>query len=112
MTTAVNHPSANCWAFLCSTILLFLLSFSHLSAQVGSASSQSAATSPVPASAPHDNTYIIGNDDVLTVNVWKEPDISRSVPVRSDGNISLPLVGEVRRRGAPRINSKQTSPAN
>jgi polysaccharide export outer membrane protein len=47
----------------------------------------------------HDDSYIIGNDDVLSINVWKEPDISRSIPVRSDGKISLPLVGEVQATG-------------
>ncbi|HZQ66961.1 MAG TPA: polysaccharide biosynthesis/export family protein [Terriglobales bacterium] len=48
---------------------------------------------------PHDDGFIIGTDDVLAVNVWKEPDISRAVPVRSDGKISLPLVGEVQAGG-------------
>ena len=43
--------------------------------------------------------YLIGNDDVLAISVWKEPDISRSVPVRSDGKISLPLIGEVQATG-------------
>jgi polysaccharide biosynthesis/export protein len=47
----------------------------------------------------HDNSFIIGNDDVLSINVWKEPEISKSVPVRSDGKISLPLVGEVQAAG-------------
>jgi polysaccharide biosynthesis/export protein len=51
------------------------------------------------AAKPHDDTFIIGNDDVLAINVWKEPDISRSIPVRSDGKISLPLVGEVQAAG-------------
>jgi len=50
-------------------------------------------------SKPHDNTFVIGNDDVLAINVWKEPDISRSIPVRSDGKISLPLVGELQAAG-------------
>jgi polysaccharide export outer membrane protein len=50
--------------------------------------------------AAHDDTFVIGADDVLAVNVWKEPEISRSVPVRSDGKISLPLVGEVQASGA------------
>jgi polysaccharide biosynthesis/export protein len=48
---------------------------------------------------PHDDSFIIGDDDVLAVNVWKEPDISRSIPVRSDGKISLPLVGELQATG-------------
>jgi polysaccharide biosynthesis/export protein len=39
--------------------------------------------------------YVIGPDDVLAVNVWKEPEISRTLPVRPDGNISLPLVGDL-----------------
>jgi polysaccharide biosynthesis/export protein len=51
------------------------------------------------AAKPHDNSFVIGNDDVLAINVWKEPDISRSIPVRSDGKISLPLVGEVQAAG-------------
>jgi polysaccharide export outer membrane protein len=50
-------------------------------------------------SKPHDTTFVIGNDDVLAINVWKEPDISRSIPVRSDGKISLPLVGELQAAG-------------
>jgi len=55
--------------------------------------------SPVTAAKPHDDTFVIGNDDVLAINVWKEPDISRAIPVRSDGKISLPLVGEVQAAG-------------
>jgi polysaccharide export outer membrane protein len=47
----------------------------------------------------HDDAYVIGPSDVLAINVWKEPDITRSVPVRSDGKISLPLVGELQAGG-------------
>ena len=43
--------------------------------------------------------YRIGADDVLAVNVWKEPEISRTLPVRPDGNISLPLVGDLKASG-------------
>ncbi len=43
--------------------------------------------------------YIIGEDDVLSINVWKEPDITRLILVRSDGKISLPLIGEVQAAG-------------
>jgi len=49
---------------------------------------------------PHDDSFVIGADDVLAINVWKEPDVSRVVPVRSDGKISLPLAGEVQAGGA------------
>jgi polysaccharide export outer membrane protein len=52
------------------------------------------------ASKPHDDTFVIGNDDVLSINVWKEPDVSKaSIPVRSDGRISLPLAGEIQAAG-------------
>lgn len=39
--------------------------------------------------------FVIGESDVLNINVWKEPEISQSVVVRPDGKISLPLIGEV-----------------
>src|SRR5215469_15647222 len=52
-----------------------------------------------PAARVHDDGFVIGVDDVLAISVWKEPDVSRSVPVRSDGKISLPLVGEVTAAG-------------
>src|ERR1700722_1223793 len=61
-----------------------------------------AAVAPAdkPAEGTHsDSSYIIGANDVLAVSVWKEPDVSRSVPVRSDGKISLPLVGELQASG-------------
>jgi polysaccharide export outer membrane protein len=48
---------------------------------------------------PNDSGYVIGNGDLLSINVWKEAEVSRSLPVRSDGKISLPLVGEVQATG-------------
>jgi polysaccharide biosynthesis/export protein len=58
--------------------------------------------------AAHDNSFVIGNDDVLSIDVWKEPDISRSIPVRSDGKISLPLVGEVQAAGKTPLQLEQS----
>jgi len=60
-----------------------------------------------PATKPHDDSFVIGNDDLLAINVWKEPDISRQVPVRSDGRISLPLVGEVKAAGETPLKLEQ-----
>ena len=59
------------------------------------------------AAKPHDDSFVIGNDDVLAINVWKEPDVSRSIPVRSDGKISLPLVGEVQATGRTPLKLEQ-----
>lgn len=60
--------------------------------------SNSQTSVPVAAELQPDG-YVIGEDDVLAVNVWKEPEISRSVPVRPDGKISLPLIGDLRASG-------------
>src|SRR5512147_2108364 len=49
--------------------------------------------------AQNDHTYVIGPEDVLNVNVWKEPDVSGAVPVRPDGKISLPLLNDVQAAG-------------
>jgi len=46
-----------------------------------------------------DSTYVIGPEDVLDINVWKEQDVSRTVPVRPDGKISLPLLNDVQAAG-------------
>lgn len=64
------------------------------------ADKQAAEKSAEGSRAPRsDSSYVIGANDVLAINVWKEPDVSRSVPVRSDGKISLPLVGELQAGG-------------
>ena len=44
-------------------------------------------------------TYQIGVDDMVQVSVWHNPDLSVTVPVRPDGNISVPLIGDVRAGG-------------
>jgi polysaccharide export outer membrane protein len=46
-----------------------------------------------------ESTFTIGREDVLDVAVWRDPDLSRTVPVRPDGFISMPLVGEVKAEG-------------
>src|SRR5919197_967058 len=43
--------------------------------------------------------YVIGPEDVLDISVWKNTDISRTVPVRPDGKISLPLLNDVQAAG-------------
>ena len=43
--------------------------------------------------------YLIGADDTLHITVWKEPDMSSSLPVRPDGKISMPLLDDVQAAG-------------
>lgn len=55
---------------------------------------------PAVAPATTDPAYVIGPEDVLDINVWKEPDMTRVVPVRPDGKISLPLINDVQAAGS------------
>jgi polysaccharide export outer membrane protein len=60
------------------------------------------ASTPVaerPAEPPDVGEYRIGREDVLEVVVWREPELTRVVPVRPDGKITLPLAGEVEAAG-------------
>lgn len=67
----------------------------------GEASHESSASPlPRPATAAAGTDYVIGPDDVLAVNVWKEPDLSRSVLVRPDGKITLPLLKDIAASGS------------
>jgi polysaccharide export outer membrane protein len=59
---------------------------------------QKAAATPASgnASAPDAPAdYVIGADDTLHVSVWKEPDLTATLPVRPDGKISLPLLNDL-----------------
>lgn len=47
------------------------------------------------AAPPAVATYHIGVDDLIKVSVWRNPDLDATVPVRPDGKISLPLIGDV-----------------
>ena len=64
-------------------------------AKSGSKAAQATSQSAVAADAG----YKIGPQDVLRIDVWKEAEISRSVPVRPDGKISLPLLNDVQAAG-------------
>jgi polysaccharide biosynthesis/export protein len=66
----------------------------------------SCAVGPRPGAAPQINpaaqavdAYRIGVDDVIRVAVWQNPDLNVTVPVRPDGRISVPLVGDVEAGG-------------
>jgi polysaccharide biosynthesis/export protein len=64
--------------------------------------------------ATDDPNYLIGAQDVLDISVWKEPELSRSVPVRPDGKISLPLLNDVQAAGLtpPQLGAQITASLN
>lgn len=65
-------------------------------------------TAAMPAVSAPAGDYAIGPDDVLAVNVWKEDEISRQVPVRPDGKVSLPLIGDVQAAGLTPLQLQQS----
>ena len=54
-----------------------------------------------------DEDYKIGKSDLLEINVWKEEDLTRTVRVRKDGKISLPLVDDVQAAGLTPVKLKE-----
>jgi len=68
-------------------------------AKSANSTAQTATQTPATASTVADASYKIGAQDVLRIDVWKEPEISRAVPVRPDGKISLPLLNDVQAAG-------------
>ncbi|GAC1663311.1 MAG: hypothetical protein NVS9B4_17950 [Candidatus Acidiferrum sp.] len=84
--------------------LMALLTLGPISLAKPQQDAASVATSERPTThvAPvgsNDPEYRIGPQDVLRIDVWKEVDISRTVPVRPDGKISLPLLNDVQAAG-------------
>lgn len=69
------------------------------------ARSQSKQSQPSPGlasgtiPAPPGDYYVIGPEDILEITVWKQTELSGRVPVRPDGKISMPLIGEVEAAG-------------
>ncbi len=64
----------------------------------GCATQSANPPAPVLASSP-DYNYIVGPGDNLNINVWRNPELSSSVPVRPDGKVSTPLVDELVAQG-------------
>lgn len=48
---------------------------------------------------PRAADFLIGPEDILDIQVWKNPELSRTVPVRPDGKVSLPLVNDIQAAG-------------
>ncbi len=65
---------------------------------------QKQAQAEVPADS---GTYVIGPEDSLYIHVWKEEILSRTVPVRMDGKISLPLIDEIQAAGLTPLQLKE-----
>ncbi len=89
------------WLVLATGILTAGCLAQEAKAKPDAASATEAKTpAPPPPSAPVASTdYVIGSEDTLHVSVWKEPDLTATLPVRPDGKISLPLLNDVQAAG-------------
>ena len=54
---------------------------------------------PVDDSVQQISEFRLSKEDVVEVSVWKEPELSRTLPIRPDGRITLPLIGDVQAEG-------------
>jgi polysaccharide biosynthesis/export protein len=96
---------ANKWVTSCLLLCLCLIWCTPgLAQEKGGPSSQGPAGASVPADS---DSYVIGPEDVLDIYVWKETDLSRKVPVRLDGKVSIPLVGEIQAAGITPLQLKE-----
>jgi len=90
-----------CVRFTAALLLGLLAAASPATAQQAAATAPAAGTppaspaAPVPNGAIDPNEYRIGPEDVLQIAVWKNDAISRTVPVRPDGKVTLPLLNDV-----------------
>jgi polysaccharide biosynthesis/export protein len=67
---------------------------------LGGCAGQSAKDAAPPAvTAMPATDYLIGVDDLIQVSVWNHPDLGVTVPVRADGRITVPLIGDVQAGG-------------
>jgi polysaccharide biosynthesis/export protein len=111
LKSSADHP-IGMWFFLIVLSGSLLGQMPSLGQANHGLSAATAGASPVQPPAPSgnkpgDDSFVIGNDDVLAINVWKEPDFSRSIQVRSDGKISLPLLGEIQAAGRTPLQLEQ-----
>jgi polysaccharide biosynthesis/export protein len=107
MKPSAHRSIQSGFAFIVLSASLLGQSQTPSQAPAGTAATTTASPLPPPGNQAHDNTFIIGNDDHLAINVWKEPDLTRAIPVRSDGKISLPLVGEIQATGRTPLQLEQ-----
>jgi len=81
------------------TVLAGIALWGLLSTVEAQNSTSASKTTPPQPSPTAGLTYVIGADDMLLVSVWKEPDLTNTLPVRADGMISLPLLNDVQAAG-------------
>ena len=88
-------------------LMVPLLSFIPFPVQAQEAKSPPGQGLPQGPLPPDSDKYIIGPEDVLHIQVWKEEALSQTVLVRTDGKISLPLLDDVQAAGMTPLKLKE-----
>lgn len=84
-------------------LCLFFLTFSL----VGFAQGEKGAAAESAQVQPNSDQYVIGPEDVLHIQVWREDHLSQTVMVRTDGMISLPLLDDIKAAGLTPLQLKE-----
>lgn len=93
MVSLVKSPT---WSVAGASLCRSLILLGAVLLSSGCASLSSGSILPAPATAGvNDYSYVIGAGDGLNIMVWRNPELSMSVPVRPDGKIAAPLVDEI-----------------
>ena len=98
------HCSVLLWLGLATTALLSQAS----GTAAPKAGEPSAKAADEVQSANVGSDYVIGADDTLHISVWKEPDLTETLPVRPDGKISMPLLNDVTAAGLTPLELRDT----
>jgi polysaccharide biosynthesis/export protein len=81
-------------------VTLALGAYAQDTANAGNEQAEAAVPpAPTEAKSMAGPEYVIGADDALHISVWKEPDLTATLPVRPDGKISMPLLNDVQAAG-------------
>jgi polysaccharide export outer membrane protein len=103
----VIHLAVLVWMGLSASVMLSQTQQAATNASKSENSNSAKSSDEVQASkvAPD---YVIGADDTLHISVWKEPDLTETLPVRPDGKISMPLLNDITAAGLTPLQLRDT----
>ena len=79
----------------------------HAQSQTSQPPANADALHGTPAGPINDGSYIIGPEDLITIYVWKEPELTQTLAVRPDGKITLPLLNDLNASGSTTLELKE-----
>lgn len=88
-------------------VLMLILMLACPLASFGQDKTKETKKSESPQVAADSDQYIIGPEDILYIHIWKEEAMTKTVPVRMDGKISLPLLDDIRAEGLTPLQLKE-----